>query len=108
MVGRTLRAIGGSAGLPQRDAAALHHGSGRHRGLAGAPPAERHGFPELFAHYQRREQAVLVTVMDIVINGVSTRTIAAITEDLCGETLSKSLVSAVCQCLDPIGQGWNA
>lgn len=64
--------------------------------------------PELFARYQRSEQALLLALMEMVINGVSTRKIAAITEELCGETLSKSTVSALCQRLDPVVQGWNA
>lgn len=62
---------------------------------------------ELFARYQRSEQALLLALMEMVINGVSTRKIAAITEELCGEPLSKSTVSAWCQRLDPVVQGWN-
>jgi transposase-like protein len=62
---------------------------------------------ELFARYQRREQALLLALMEMVINGVSTRKIAAITEELCGETLSKSTVSALCQRLDPVVRNWN-
>lgn len=62
---------------------------------------------ELFQRYQRTEQALLVTLMEMVINGVSTRKVAAITEELCGHAFSKSLVSALCQTFDPVVQAWN-
>jgi putative transposase len=38
----------------------------------------------LFARYQRSEQAVLLALMEMVLQGVSTRKVAAITEELCG------------------------
>ncbi|MCY0900524.1 MAG: IS256 family transposase, partial [Firmicutes bacterium] len=62
---------------------------------------------ELFARYQRSEQALLLALVEMVINGVSTRKIAAITEELCGEEFSKSTVSELCKRLDPIVHGWN-
>ncbi|MCL6516793.1 IS256 family transposase [Alicyclobacillus sp.] len=62
---------------------------------------------ELFARYQRSEQALLITMMEMVVNGVSTRKVAAITEELCGQEFSKSTVSDLCKRLDPIVQGWN-
>ncbi|WP_028988449.1 IS256 family transposase [Thermicanus aegyptius] len=62
---------------------------------------------ELFARYQRSEQALLLAMMEMVINGVSTRKVAAITEELCGEEFSKSTVSELCKRLDPVVQGWN-
>lgn len=43
----------------------------------------------------------------MVINGVSTRKMAAITEELCGEEFSKSTVSELCIRLDPMVHGWN-
>jgi putative transposase len=48
---------------------------------------------ELFARDRRREQAVVWAVMDRIINSISTRRIAVITEQLGGETLSESVVS---------------
>ena len=41
-------------------------------------------------------------MMDMVINGVSTRKEEIITEELCGKKFSKSTVSALCKKLDPI------
>jgi putative transposase len=57
---------------------------------------------ELFTSYQRSEQALLLSLMEMVIHGVSTRKISEITETLCGTSFSKSTVSALCEQLDPI------
>lgn len=62
---------------------------------------------ELFSRYQRSEQALVLALMEMVINGVSTRKISAVTEELCGVEFSKSTVSALCQQLDPIVESWN-
>ena len=56
---------------------------------------------ELFQRYQRSEQALVLAMMEMVVNGVSTRKVATITEELCGSTFSKSTVSALCSSLDP-------
>lgn len=45
--------------------------------------------------------------MEMVINGVSTRKVSQITEELCGTEFSKSTVSELCKKLDPVVQGWN-
>ena len=39
---------------------------------------------ELYARYQRSEQALLLAMVEMMIQGVSTRKITAITEELCG------------------------
>jgi len=39
--------------------------------------------------------------MEMVVNGVSTRKVSAITEELCGVSFSKSTVSQLCTALDP-------
>jgi transposase-like protein len=62
---------------------------------------------ELFERYQRSEQALVLSLMEMVVNGVSTRKISQITEELCGTGFSKSAVSDLCKRLDPIVQGWN-
>lgn len=62
---------------------------------------------ELFARYQRSEQALVLALVEMVIQGVSTRKVAAITEELCGTEFSKSTVSDLCKRLDPIVEGWN-
>jgi transposase-like protein len=63
--------------------------------------------PELFARYQRSEQALVVALMEMVVNGVSTRKVTQITEELCGTSFSKSTVSALCARLDPLVVAWN-
>lgn len=54
----------------------------------------------IFENYQRNEQALILTMMEMVVQGVSTRNIKKITEELCGETFSKSTVSEICRELD--------
>jgi putative transposase len=52
------------------------------------PQVREGGFsPELFARSQRSEQALILTLMEMVVNGVSTRKVARITEELCGREL---------------------
>lgn len=62
---------------------------------------------EMFARYQRSEQALLLALVEMVIQGVSTRKVTAITEELCGAEFSKSTVSELCKRLDPIVNAWN-
>jgi putative transposase len=62
---------------------------------------------ELFARYQRSEQALVLTLMEMVVNGVSTRKVARITEELCGTAFAKSTVSDLCKALDPLVTSWN-
>ena len=54
----------------------------------------------LFENYQRNEQALISTMMEMVVQGVSTRNVQKVTEELCGETFSKSTVSEICKELD--------
>jgi putative transposase len=67
-------------------------------------PRHRNGkfSTELFARYQRSEQALILAMMEMVINGVSTRKAEAITQELCGKSFSKSTVSALCKQLAPM------
>lgn len=58
--------------------------------------------PELFDRYQRNEQALVLAMMEMVIQGVSTRKVTKITEELCGTSFSKSTISKLCENLDPI------
>ena len=62
---------------------------------------------ELFERYQRSEQALILALMEMVINGVSTRKVRRITEELCGTSFSKSTVSDLCKALDPVVSEWN-
>ena len=51
---------------------------------------------EIFRRYQRSEQALVLALMEMVVNGVFTRKATAITEELCGVTFSKSTVFQLC------------
>ena len=51
---------------------------------------------EIFGRYQRSEQAFVLALMEMVLNGVSMRKVTKITEELCGTQFSKSTVSQLC------------
>lgn len=61
----------------------------------------------LFARYQRSEQALVLALMEMVLQGVSTRKVATITEELCGTRFSRATVSQLCTALDARVQAWN-
>ena len=63
---------------------------------------------DMFSRYQRSEQAFILAMLEMVINGVSTRKVSQITEELCGVEFSKSTVSELCKRLDPIVNAWNS
>src|SRR5215831_9495029 len=72
------------------------------------PQVREGGFAtELFERYQRSEQALVLALMEMVVNGVSTRKVSRITEELCGTSFAKSTVSALCARLDPAVSAWN-
>jgi len=54
----------------------------------------------LFQQYQRNEQALISTMMEMVVQGVSTRSVEKVTRELCGESFPKSTVSDICRELD--------
>ena len=58
-------------------------------------PRDREGrfSTELFARYQRSEKALVSALAEMYVQGVSTRKVKAITEELCGHTFSASTVS---------------
>ena len=55
-------------------------------------PQDRDGqfSTELFERYQRSEQALVSTLAEMYVQGVSTRKVKAITEELCGHSFSAS------------------
>lgn len=55
---------------------------------------------ELFERYQRSEKALVAALAEMYVQGVSTRKVAAITEQLCGHEFSASAISAVVARLD--------
>jgi transposase-like protein len=72
-------------------------------------PQDREGAfsTELFARYQRNEQALVLALLEMYLQGVSTRKVAAITEQLCGTSFSKSQVSALTGRLDAELAAWR-
>jgi putative transposase len=61
----------------------------------------------VFEKYARCDQALVLSMLEMVINGVSTRKVTHIVEQLCGENISKSFVSSLTQKLDPIVNDWS-
>lgn len=55
---------------------------------------------DIFERYQRSERAFVLGLMEMYVNGVSTRKVTKITEALCGTSFSKSTVSRLCAGLD--------
>ncbi len=64
--------------------------------------------PSLFARYQRSEQALVLALAEMYLQGVSTRKVSAIVEQLCGTTLRASTVSACTKRLDASLAAWRA
>jgi transposase-like protein len=65
-------------------------------------PQDRQGRfrTEVFERYQRSEKALVAALSEMYVQGVSTRKVKAITEELCGHEFSASTISRVNQQLD--------
>jgi len=65
-------------------------------------PQDRQGrfSTEIFARYQRSEKALVGALAEMYIQGVSTRKVKTITEELCGHEFSASAISAINKRLD--------
>lgn len=72
-------------------------------------PKDRDGCfqTKLFERYQRSEKALVLTLQQMYLQGVSTRKVTGITERLCGTEFSKSQVSALCGKLDAELDAWR-
>ena len=70
-------------------------------------PRDREGEfqTELFERYQRSEK--VLAMLEMYLEGVSTRKVSAITEELCGLEVSKSQVSALTTRLDAEIAAWR-
>jgi transposase-like protein len=55
---------------------------------------------ELFERYQRSEKALVAALAEMYVQGVSTRKVKAITEELCGHSFSASAISTINAKLD--------
>lgn len=65
-------------------------------------PQDRQGrfSTELFERYQRSDKALLAALAEMYVQGVSTRKVKAITEELVGHSFSASSISAIVKKLD--------
>ena len=65
-------------------------------------PQDRQGQfrTEIFERYQRSEKALVGALTEMYVQGVSTRKVKAITEELCGHEFSASTISRLNQSLD--------
>jgi putative transposase len=65
-------------------------------------PQDRQGrfSTEVFERYQRSEKALVSALAEMYVQGVSTRKVKVITEELCGHSFSASAVSGVVKRLD--------
>ena len=65
-------------------------------------PQDRDGrfSTELFERYQRSAKALVAALAEMYVQGVSTRKVKAITEELCGHSFSASAISAINARLD--------
>jgi len=72
-------------------------------------PMDREGTfkTELFDRYQRSEKALVLSLMEMYLEGVSTRKVKDITEVLCGTSFSKSTVSRLTGQLDADLSAWR-
>jgi putative transposase len=65
-------------------------------------PQDRQGRfrTEVFERYQRSEKALVGALADMYVQGVSTRKVKAVTEELCGHEFSPSTISRINETLD--------
>jgi putative transposase len=72
-------------------------------------PQDREGIfsTQLFARYQRNEKALTLALMEMYLEGVSTRKVREVTEELCGTTFSKSTISRLATALDSELEEWR-
>ncbi len=72
-------------------------------------PQDREGTfsTRLFVRYQRNEKALVLALMEMYVEGVSTRKVKDVTEALCGTSFSKSLVSSLAGRLDAELEAWR-
>jgi len=71
-------------------------------------PRDREGTfqTELFQRYQRSEKALVLALMQMVVQGVSTRRVKNITAELCGREFSRSTVSRLTGDLEKQVDAW--
>lgn len=72
-------------------------------------PQDREGRfqPTLFGRYERSEQALVLALIEMYLQGVSTRKVTHVVEELCGFGVSASQVSALVKRLDGELAAWR-
>lgn len=72
-------------------------------------PQVREGgfYPEALEKGQRSERALTLTLAEMYVQGVSTRKVTAIVEQLCGASVSSSVVSQAAKLLDETLEAWR-
>src|SRR5687767_6934920 len=72
-------------------------------------PQDREGTfsTRLFSRYQRNEKALVLALMEMYTEGISTRKVKDVTEELCGTSFSKSLISSLAGRLDAELEAWR-
>jgi putative transposase len=72
-------------------------------------PQDREGRfqPSIFERYERSEKALVAAMIEMYVQGVSTRKVSKIVEQLCGHLISASAVSAVTRKLDEEVGAWR-
>ena len=98
------------AGRYERSAERMGHRSGYYRRrlitrvgtLTLRVPQDRAGHfsTQVFEQYQRSEKALVSALAQMYVQGVSTRKVAAITQELCGHEFSASSISTITARLD--------
>ena len=74
-----------------------------------AVPQVRHGdfYPQALERGLRSERALNLALAEMYVQGVSTRKVAAIIEQLCGTGVSSAAVSRAAAALDGVLEGWR-
>lgn len=62
---------------------------------------------DIFERYQRNEKTLLLTMLEMYVQGVSTRKVSKVIENLCAKNYSKSFVSTLTKNLDEEVKIWR-
>ncbi|WP_106460016.1 IS256 family transposase [Anaerococcus sp. Marseille-P3915] len=62
---------------------------------------------DVFERYQRNEKTLLTTMLEMYFQGVSTRKVSKVIENMCGKTYSKSFVSSLTKEFDEEVKLWR-
>lgn len=63
--------------------------------------------PSVFERYHRDEDALVASMLELCVSGVSTRNVSRIVEEVCGKSLSKSFASSLADQLGLLNNEWQ-